>query len=198
MSYSIVIVGIGEWEKYTRPLLDSIEHHNPGCKVVVVDNGSDNFYPNDKRAQVVRTSRVCYAAAINLGVGSLGPIYDWYLIMNNDVLCLGEIEPFLETLSIDTLYGPFFHHKNGRKWIDGWIYALPHRIKRKVGRFDENFQYAAFEDADYCFRAEAQGFKVGAAEFPFLHLERRIRTTLPEFDLKRRQNYQYLVSKHGL
>ena len=195
--YSIVIVGIGEWEKYTRPLIDSIYRYNPNAPIVVVDNESADPYPRYKNAEIIRTERTCYAQAINTGLFA-APLSPWYLVMNNDVLCTGGVGEFLSGLSPYSVYGPFEHREHNWRWIDGWIYALSFTLWNEVGEFDKNFQYAAFEDADYCIRAQKKGFDVRVADFPFKHLERRIRTTMPQFNERRLANYRYLIGKHAI
>jgi len=44
MSVCIIVVGINEWDKHTKPFLDSLRKHEPDVRCVVVDNGSDEPY----------------------------------------------------------------------------------------------------------------------------------------------------------
>jgi GT2 family glycosyltransferase len=61
--------------------------------------------------------------------------------------------------------------------------------------FDENFVYAGFEDADYCFRALGMGYKVEAYPLPFVHKELHSRFTMPGYMAQRERNIEYLCEK---
>lgn len=93
MNVAAIIVGIDGWERYTLPLIESIQRHEPACDVVVVDNAGNSPYPYlepDKYPQVfvLQTERLCYSAAINAGKRVIGDA-DWHLVLSNDVLCTG-------------------------------------------------------------------------------------------------------------
>ena len=116
MSAAVIIIGVGEYERYTLPLLQSLDEHegeninNGSLKIVVVDNGSDNPYPQHPRTIMATVSdTVSYPAAINIGIAAAG-VNDWYIPINNDTLFT---RPFVGTISeLDkySLYGFATHH----------------------------------------------------------------------------------------
>ena len=141
---------------------------------------------------------VSYARAINIGVRAITSKVDWLLILNNDVVCRGNIAAAVAPLQDDRIYGNKLHKRWGRRWIDGWLYLIPMRIWDAVGEMDPNFKNAAFEDADYCFRAAEMGYPTVRSNLPFEHLETMDRKNLRGFDKARQENYAYLLQKHGI
>lgn len=209
MRVSVIIVGIGQWKKYTRGLLHSILEHNKDLEVIIVDNGghytSQRVLYSGPRFSNVRFVKidelVSYATAINAGLRVLDNP-DWVIILNNDVLCTGTVN--LHDLRTDTLYGNRLHSwKVGFpnidiNWIDGWLYAIPYHIIKEVGEWDEKFKIAHAEDLDYCLMASKLGYKVGQSHLSFEHLGEHIRKTMPRFKEVRGENKKYLYEKHGL
>jgi GT2 family glycosyltransferase len=171
-------------------LLASVEQADPGAKVIVVDNAADVPYPNAKRLD----KRVCMSAAMNYGA-KFARKADWLVFMNNDVICTGLFQYQLASLPQDTIYGVDMLDWWGRRWLDGWIMAIPRPVWEAVGLFDENFVYAGFEDADYCFRALEMGYKVEAHPLPFVHKELHSRFTMPGYMAQRERNIEYLCEK---
>jgi hypothetical protein len=111
-----VIVGVGEWERYTKPLLDSIRVHMPSMEVVCVDNGS--CYPDYEGVKMIRTPEViCYAGGLNEGLNN-APESDWYLILNNDILIEKSFD--IRHFEDDNLYG-FIQYPFGKyQYLAGW------------------------------------------------------------------------------
>lgn len=159
MKITAIVVGIGGWEEYTRPLIDGIKQHSPSVNVVCIDNLSDDPYPEDYR--VTRTPRrMGYAAAMNYGL-SLTEISDWYMPMNNDISISGDLVHVFRGLDPHCLHGPAINKVAGMNdgdFLNGWIYAISGELLKTIGLFDEAFKVNWFEDADYSFRAKAAGF----------------------------------------
>ena len=139
----IIIVGVGKWEEYTKPCIESIQENEVG-NIMLVDNGEkDTVRPI---CNVVSTEELmCYAKAMNKGMKYSCPD-DWIIIINNDVLCTGPID--VSQLDKNTIYGAKKHERWGREWLDGWIFVFHRDLWNDVGEFDEGFEVAAFEDAD--------------------------------------------------
>lgn len=194
---SLVTIGIGDWERWTLPLIDSVRRYEPDVPIVVVDNQSDPPYPSRDDVQIVRIPRTSYAAAINVGV-RMAPDSTHYIVVNNDVLCEGPFVHHAKQQPQSVVAGNWLNHKFGREWIDGWHYCIPRGAWHVVGDFDEEFLIAGFEDADYCFRAEKKGFLVRQSKQPFRHLVGRIRWTIDDYGEQRRQNLSRLIEKHDL
>ena len=202
MKVAVIIVGIGQWEEYTEPLILSIQKHEPAADIIVVDNGghySDNYV--DRVIWCAIDEIVCYAAAINTGIFALGGDEDWIIILNNDVICDAPFFKYLEQMDLKAVYGNTLHRRRHPqfmapvRWIDGWIYAIP---SSGLLDWDEEFKIAGFEDADYCFRARKLGFSIQKSDLPFTHLEYHIRKTFDNYRDHRIDNMKYLMRKHGL
>lgn len=195
---TIVIVGIGQWQEYTRPLIESIQKHEPDVSILVVDNASPQPYPHGDGYEVLRLDeKVSYAAAMNAGMNAANPS-KYYMIINNDVICKAPFLGMVKAQPSDTIASNYLNERYGKRWVDGWHYCIPRRVWQKVGEFDENFKIAAFEDADFTFRAYAEGFKLVKASHPFKHLRAKTRHGQPNFLAQRLENLRYLIEKHDL
>src|SRR3990167_1525780 len=188
---AVVIVGIDGWAEYTLPAIKSIREYEPNVPIVVVDNASDPPYRVSESAEgdptaVVRTERICYAAAINVGLGVANA--DWSVVLNNDVLCEGEFAAAVNGLSPAGIYGMQLIELGDLRWLGGWIYAISRECREEVGDFDEGFELCGFEDLDYCIRALRLGFHVRKMDLPFNHLWGRTRWGLPSYERVRKTN----------
>lgn len=124
MNIAAIIVGIDGWEKYTLPLVESIKKHEPNCRIVVVDNDSAEPYPYHTPLHVVRSERLCYSAAINMGK-AYAPDADWYIVLSNDVLCTGPFADTLAQYNGNDIVGPCLKQTHGFDYIEGWCVAIP-------------------------------------------------------------------------
>jgi len=198
---SIVIIGVNEWDKYTKVLLNDIKEHEPTATIICVDNGSQPAYPG---CNIRLEKTVCYAAALNYGI-SQAIDSDWFILMNNDVRIQ---KPFIQKileLDSDKLYGFYTWNDVGAEYLSGWCYFLPQKIYKKVGKFDEGFTPMWFEDADYSIRTIKSGFELmelRREEWGFVHLaiDRGVerREYMKKYSESRNRNMAYLKEKHGL
>ena len=148
MKIAIIIVGIGQQEQYTIPLLKSIRKYSKELPIVLIENGSTEILSPKiiddlGRISVVYTSEVvCYAEAINLGISKviklLGTDIDWWIIINNDVICTGNFISQLEKLNKNIAYTNNLHvlkripKISDTPLINGWLYVLPNKIVEVV------------------------------------------------------------------
>lgn len=192
-----LIIGIDGWEQYTRPLIESIQKHEPDCQLVVIDNASSEPYP--KADYIHRTERLCYSAAINKAA-SLAPGVDWLIVLSNDVLCAGPFAHLLEGVSPLTAVGPHLADIWGiYHFLAGWCVCASREMWKKLKGWDENFVVSSWEDVDFSYRVmQAGGALHHAADFPFTHLDQRQRFNLPEFEGTHERNMNYFLGKHGL
>lgn len=190
MSATLIAVGIDEYSISTAPLIASVKQHEPAGRLIIVDNCAETPYPKAKRTD----KRVSVSAAMNMGARYAQAV-DWLVFMNNDVICTGPYLELLSKLSPDTIYGVDMLDWWGKRWLDGWVMAIPRRVWIDVGLWDENFIYAGFEDADYCFRALEMGYQVKTAPLPFVHKELHSRFTMPGYMEQRERNIAYLCEK---
>ena len=203
MNVAVIIVGINQWEEYTLPLIESIQKHEPGVKIVVVDNGSDPSYleleadPPTDSTFVYIAETVSYAAAINSGM-STAKDPDWTIVLNNDVLCEGPFVDQLEWMHRRTLYGNQLIAFKDLRWLGLWLFAIPRAVRERVGAFDEKFGVCGFEDCDYALRAASEGFETHKSNLPFKHFWGKTRWDIPRYEDIRHENLKYLEEKHGV
>lgn len=204
MNIAALIIGIGGWTEYTRPLMESLRQHEPSVQQVVIDNESLNAYPT--LPEVHRTERLCYSAAINRaysianGKTWWGPPtggYDWYIVLSNDVLCTGPFASMLDTLPSTTITGPQLHTEHGYSWLVGWCVCIPRLVWDTIGGWDEGFRISSWEDVDYSQVALENGFDVTHfPALPFVHLDQRQRFMLvPDYWQSESHNQAYFRQK---
>ena len=142
MKIAALIIGIDGWEKYTKPLIDSIAQYEPECLTVVIDNASETPYPaHDASPIIQRTERLCYSAAINRAHALAGDA-DWYIVLSNDVLCTGSFAAMLNALPRNVVAGPQIWHEHSLDWIVGWCVCIPAPVWDALGGWDENYRVA--------------------------------------------------------
>ncbi len=206
MNVAAIIIGIDGWERYTLPLIESIQKHEPTCTPLVIDNASKEPYPHtlwpSLAIPVWRTEeRLCYSAAINLGKQRLDDWkpYDWYIVLSNDVLCVGPFAHILAEYDDNNIVGPQLWHEHGLDWIVGWCMAIPAKVWDTVGGFDPNFTYSSWDDVDMSHSARRAGFGlIEDTDLPFVHLDQKQRFGLPGYAGSEGINRNYFMRKHGL
>lgn len=194
MEISALIVGIDGWEQYTYPLMVSLLQHEPETHLVCLDNGSEEPYPN--LPEVHRTKRLCYSAAINRA-HRLAPPSDWYIVLSNDVLCVGPFRHLLEALG-DVVAGPHLASNMGWRYLEGWCVCISADVWDALGGWDERYIMSSWEDVDLSLSARALGYSLAhLPALPFLHLDQKQRFGLPGYSGSEAHNYGYFLSKHA-
>ncbi len=197
MICAAIIVGIDGFEKYTKPLIESLRTHEPNCAIVVIDNASSVPYP--RHDSIHRTERLCYSKAINTAHDIAAPA-DWYIVLSNDVLCTGPFAHILEQMPTDTIAGPQIWTEHGYTWLVGWCVAIPANVWDAMGGWDEKYKVSSVEDVDFSTTALEQGFNLAhCPDLPFVHLDQRQRFTLiPDYWQSETHNWNYFKQKHGV
>lgn len=194
MSVTLIAVGIDNYFISSEPMIESVRIHEPKARIILVDNKADVPYPREKGVEIRRLgTRVCMSTAMNQGAA--GVRSDWLIFSNNDIICTAPFIQMVNGLNKGAIYGVDLLNWWGRSWLDGWVMAIPRRIWEQVGLFDDNFLYAGFEDADYCFRVRQAGFGVEAVNLPFIHTELHSRFSMPGYMEQREANIKYLAKK---
>lgn len=205
MNIAALIIGIDGWEQYTLPLVQSIQTHEPDCRIVVIDNASAEPYPT--LPYVHRTERLCYAKAINTAAELARnpewykPFFpDWYIVLSNDVLCTGSFGKKLETVHQNVVLGPCLKRNEAATYLEGWCVAASRMVWDRLGGWDENFQVSSWEDVDFSTSAIKAGFMLAHdPTFPFVHLDQKQRFGLiPNYWQSEVHNVGYFARKHGL
>ena len=205
MSVAVIITGIDDWEKYTLPCINSIKECEPEAKIIYIDNGSAEPYPNvGGTVPIGITGTVGYAEAINIGLAAASGIANWYLVCNNDVLFKKPFVKQVNKLDPGKLHG-FEQHtfEESIEYICGWAYIISSQVIDKVGLFDEHFKPKWYEDVDYCIRAKKAGVSIeihNPEGWGFDHLKQDgERDGIRSLNMKAyNENKLYLKEKHGL
>lgn len=200
MNVTALIVGIDGWERYTRPLIDSIRQHEPECEIMVVDNASTNLYPVvDGHNVLRRNNRISYAKAINLA-HLFNYDADWCIVLSNDVLCTGPFIDILSQYDGADLVGPDLKNVLGFDYLEGWCVAASRQAWDTIGGWDEDFQGSDWEDVDFSTTARERGIGlVGDPDFPFIHLDQRQRYHIvPDFAATNAHNQALFMRKHAV
>lgn len=195
MKIAALVIGIDGWEKYTRPLIESIRQHEPDVQIVVIDNASKEPYPD--LGFVHRTWRMCYSQAINTAA-RMAPGADWYVVLSNDVICNGPFAHILAQHDAQVV-GPLLKENQGWQYLEGWCVCAHKSVWDALGGWDENFQVSSWEDVDFSTTAMEQGYQVvERKDLPFTHLDQRQRFGLvPNYWDSEAHNVRYFQQKHG-
>ena len=190
-----VVVGYNFFEKYTLPMIESMQKYNPEIPVVLVDNGSEPPYPEVEGITQVTHDNSSLAGAMNKGVNAAG-VHDWYLITNNDML----IEAPLEFGSLDEncIYGAETVTRLEIRYIVAYWILIPRKIWNDVGEFDTGYKHYTYEDVDYCYRVQQAGYEMRTKELPLKHFLHGSLPLNPDINRYRKDNIAYIKNKFSL
>lgn len=185
MNIAAIIVGIDGWEKYTLPLIESLNSHHEFPAIATVDNASETPYPQDRWACLpsaaknyrFRTDRrLSYSAAINFGKKAIDANwgnFGWYIVLSNDVLCTGPFAHILAQYTNGDLVGPCLKQVHGFDYLEGWAVFVP---RDSWQPWDERFLGSDYEDVAYSTAARQRGYGLQYdSNLPFKHLDQRQR-----------------------
>lgn len=195
MKVAALIIGIDGWETYTEHLVQSIQYHEPDCKIVVIDNESQKPYP--QLDYVYRIERSCYSKSINTAKAIAG-YADWYIVLSNDVFCTNRFIHLLEAMQPDWVVGPKLMINQGWQYIEGWCVCIPNKIWHQLDGWDENYKVSSWEDVDFSVSALEHGFSLAhCPDIPFLHLDQKQRfTIIDNYWDSETHNVKYFKEKH--
>lgn len=192
---NIVIVCSEDWEKYTKPCIESIQKHEPKAKLIVIDNAAFPPHPKGWWKSIRFDNRVSYPEALNAGLGMIDN-NGWIMIANNDILFHKPFTYRVEHYDPNSIYGFYEHKVLGREYISSWAMIFSRALFDKVGLFDENYTPYCYEDTDYCWRAVDKGYYLTAVmreNFGIEHMDKK-RITLNDYP----ECLLYLEKKYGI
>jgi len=198
VSCTAVIVGHNHYEKYTLPLVQSLQKYEPDLPIVIVDNNSSPPYPWTPGCWTTWSDNESVRKAINVGMQDAKS--DWYLILDNDVLCTGRfVIDYVEVFSENLIYGAQMKEWDVFSYLVGWCTFFTEHCWKTVGAMDEGFVGFGYGDVDYFYRAEQKGFQqVCIEELPFTHFEHGSHEFAPHIEVWRERNQARFKAKHGL
>lgn len=182
----IIIPVINCWDKYTLPLIQSIPE-SLRSDILIVDNASSDDTQKEATAggyKYIRNDKnIGCAASWNQGVRYFyDRDYDYFLILNNDVLIPMQSIPALVErferpdarimlISMHNVRGTIENPRDvlilpadckkdvpESEGPDFSAFMISRRTWEIIGEFDEGFYPAYFEDNDYHYRIKVGGF----------------------------------------
>jgi len=167
----------------------------PNTKIHVIDNGQQGI-----SSKLNHPNIIIHSMEKNLGVATSWNMLcdiifkenDYALILNDDIY-LGrkdwEIDNLLSNYKADFYYG-----------VQQWsVFILPKKTFKKVGRFDENFYPAYYEDNDYEYRMKLIGKRMFQIPFlnPFVYQSSQTIEKDPTLRNNIEDNKQKYINKWG-
>lgn len=163
-------------------------------RIIVIDNGY-NYIPTNPRVEVVKPELpMCVAATWNYFMSN----YPGIKIITNDDIEFGST-------TIETAVNEFRSYPDHDMFLMyGYsCYILRDRTFKSIGRFDENFQPAYFEDNDHHHRMVIAGAKTkNVEETGVIHLGSQTIKSYSETEMDNHhrtfnKNREYYISKWG-
>ena len=163
MSKHIFILGYNAADYFTQWF--DIDGYSSDVKFYFVDNGQQDL------PKSISETMNLYTTTKNIGCAG-----GWNLIcdiafnsLGLEKIIIGEEDALFGQEIIDTLWSQATPNNLSTTYGNGFGYALfgMHRdVFNKVGRFDENFLWAACEDNDYTYRCELNNISVSNLNVP--------------------------------
>jgi len=166
----------------------------PNTEIVICDNGKQNILARENKIVVYRPEN-------NLGVsGSWNMIMDYaiktnatHVLMLNDDIYLGKKEE--EILHLINLWKGDFYCTE----LNWCSFILSTEAYKEIGKFDENFYPAYFEDNDYFYRMSLlnKSMIYTALLNPKIYRNSMTIAKEPSLNNSFEKNRQYYISKWG-
>ena len=124
---------------------------------------------------------------------------DWYLVLDNDVLCTGPFMQHLDDFDPKALYGAQIKDWEVFHFLIGWCTFISKECWQDTGPMDESFYRWGYQEVDFCYRAIKNGYRQECiGEFPFTHFGHGSHQFLPDIEEWRKVNMKRFKVKHGL
>lgn len=189
--------GYANLDNFVLPYVASIRKREPGADLTIVDNGTPEPYPEISGAKVARTANLAVMTSFNQAIPD--EPWDWLMLTDTDVLCDAPFLSMVEKFDKACIYGQQMFNIGSLSWFDGWLFCIPRQVWDAIGKFDEAFLLTgAFQDMDYCIRANASGFGLRLAHLPFRHMEANTTHASPRFWENREYNRRLVELKHNI
>ena len=150
----------------TQKCLKSIEEYtNIPYELIIVDNGSitEQF---TKKADIYIRNKINVGNGKGWNQGALLATGEYLVFMDNDVEVTEKwAEPLLEILKNKKVAVAFPMSKNKEdddyfERLAGFCWMIRRNLFNKLGRIDESFGIANFEDTDFYMRAKSKGYQL--------------------------------------
>lgn len=174
-------------------------------EVIVIDNGSPYTepYKMDVHQKFLKNEGIAHAwnSGVRMSVGEV------FCFLNNDVFVQSgwDIPLFGAALTRPQIVFPFTDYRDGNVPrapegnVSGWCFMLSRNTFDRIGKFDEDFSPAFYEDTDYFHRAWKDNLPlVVVPESIVSHTRRTTAGYLPNVHEIFTQNRLKYAAKYGL
>ncbi len=175
------------------PCLVMYKNDFPKTDIFVVDNGKQNIKVDGVNV-LEQQNNLGVAASWNLILDVIFENNDYALILNDDIYLgkkLHEIEDYIKKKKL----------KNNfiRSTPDWCAFIIPKRIYEEVGRFDECFYPAYYEDKSYEYRMKLKGIVPVKSPFlnPLIYNASQTMKKFPELQEYSKANKQKYIEMWG-
>lgn len=193
-----IVVGVNKWKEFTCHFVNTLRDKNPNLDILLIDNGSDTPYPEGDYILRRLPATVGYNNALNFGLTQAGK-HDWYILLNNDCECTGNVIKVIEGLDPRKLYGSGENYDPKSNLLLQWSawLVVSQAVFQAVGYFDPELE-GAFEDFDYELRAMKEGYALDTANLPIIHLDKHSRFETPCYNRRWELSRLHYNRKHNL
>lgn len=166
MKFALAIPTLNRKDLFS-PSLYRYQQDFPETKIYVVDNGNqglDEFIHTENVELYIPSKNMGVAASWNFMLDKIFETHDFAIVMNDDIYWGAkekQVEEFLNASMTHFCVCP----------MDWCLFIISKELYKRVGKFDESFFPAYFEDNDYAYRMKQIGFSVRKSMFlvPLIH-----------------------------
>ena len=167
----------------------------PFTKIYIIDNGNQGI-----REKISHPNIIVIESKDNLGVASSWNMLCDIIFQNNEYAVILNDDVYLgrKDWELDNMLTNYKHdfYVTMQDWC---AFILPKKTFDKVGKFDENFYPAYYEDNDYHQRMKLKGLNYFKIPFlnPFLYQSSQTIDKAPELREFIQKNKEYYIKKWG-
>ncbi len=135
------------------PTLEKYSKDFPDVPIIVIDNGNQPELEAHKlHSRFVCKENLGVAASWNALCEMIFMNYDWALLLNDDIYC---------GYTTEVVNAAIERSKVGivQSALNFSVLLISEELYKKVGKFDEKFYPAYFEDSDYLYRLKLMGIR---------------------------------------
>lgn len=186
MTISVVMISAGteEWDKYTVPAVESLEHHaKEPFELIVMDNGGES------RGTLNTDEMIPYAEAVNKAARLATK--ERLIILNNDITIRGDWQSWMHAYPYA---GPKLLRVEGVDYIEGWFISIEMDLWHLLNGFNERFRNS-WEDVDLAWRLRRLDILPRRIEVPVSHIWGATRHAHPGSNRWDAENREFFLSR---
>lgn len=191
--FAIGIPTINRWDLLSEAL-KRYDRNLPEVDIIIVDNGNQDISGLPKNAIVLKQeNNIGVAASWNLLCNFIFRKYSWAIILNDDVETDYNQIQFRNLIAGNKHIGFF---KSKKEWS---LFGLNKATFETVGKFDEKFYPAYYEDNDYMYRMKLAGIRMMERETldPLIYRNSMSIRKEPSLNKDYMMNHNYYIKKWG-